>query len=219
MISISQAVNQRYATKVFDPNKKLSDAQFAQVKAVLQHCPSSVNSQPWHFIIAKDDAGKQRLAKGTQGAFGVNEGKVLNASHVILFCVKTDISDGYLEKLLDKEEQDGRYTPDPSFKEKNKGTRQFFTDIHRQDLNDEVHWMEKQVYLNIGQVLLAAPLIGVDAVPLEGIDHDALDQEFALSEKGFKAVAMVALGHHAENDFNKALPKSRLSTQEIFTEL
>lgn len=30
---------------------------------------SSVNSQPWHFILAGSDEGKTRIAKATQGGF------------------------------------------------------------------------------------------------------------------------------------------------------
>ena len=34
--------------------------------------------------------------------------------------------------------------------------RKFFADMHRKDLHDDVQWMAKQVYLNVGNFLLGA---------------------------------------------------------------
>ena len=46
---------QRRTTKAFDPSKKLTDEQMAQLQTLLQYAPSSTNSQPWHFIVAHSD--------------------------------------------------------------------------------------------------------------------------------------------------------------------
>ncbi|GAA0785055.1 oxygen-insensitive NAD(P)H nitroreductase [Marinobacterium sediminicola] len=208
----------RYSTKAFDPSRKIAPEAFDQIQSLLRYSPSSVNSQPWHFIIAHTDEGKQRLAKGTQGAFKANEAKVLNASHVVLFCAKTEIDDDYLDHLLATEEADGRF-PDDSVKEMTKGVRAHFVNLHRVDLGDAPQWMEKQVYLNMGSLLLGAAALGVDAVPLEGIDTAVLNEEFELPQKGFTAVAAIALGYRAVDDFNAKLPKSRLPENEILTHL
>ncbi|WP_087024226.1 oxygen-insensitive NAD(P)H nitroreductase [Thaumasiovibrio subtropicus] len=208
----------RYSTKAFDPDKKIPSEQFDQIKSLLRFSPSSVNSQPWHFIIAHSDEGKARFMAGAQGRYEFNGQKIHNASHVILFCAKTDIDDNYLEALLALEDQDGRFT-DPSFKDMVHAGRSFFVNMHRFDLKDAQHWMEKQVYLNMGTVLLGAGAMGIDAVPIEGMDMSALNQEFGLTAKGYTAVAAVALGYRDENDFNAALPKSRRSEDDIFTEL
>ncbi|MEY8779824.1 nitroreductase family protein [Allomuricauda sp. XS_ASV26] len=79
--------------------------------------------------------------------------------------------------------------------------------------------MEKQVYLNIGNFLLGVAALGIDAVPMEGIDVKALDEEFGLREKGYTSLVMVGLGYRSANDFNAGLPKSRLPKTEIFTEI
>ncbi|KLV08906.1 dihydropteridine reductase [Photobacterium aquae] len=215
-MNLTDIAQTRYSTKEFDATKTIPAELFEQIKALLRFSPSSVNSQPWHFILADNDEAKQRIATGTQGLFIFNTPKVLNASHVILFCAKTDINEDYIRHLLETEEQDGRF-PDPAFKETvNKG-RTMFVNMHRFDLKDAQHWMEKQLYLNMGTVLLGAGALGIDAVPIEGIDTKALNQEFGLLEKGYSAVALVALGYRKETDFNASLPKSRLREEEIFT--
>ncbi len=214
--SLIDVVNKRYSAKTFDPEKKISDAHVEQLMALLRFSPSSVNSQPWHFIIAGTDEGKKRITRGTQGFYTFNEAKVLNASHVVLFCAKTDIDEEYTLKLLEQEDLDGRFT-EPGFKDDNHMGRSIFVNMHRFDLKDAQHWMEKQVYLNMGTLLLGAGALGIDAVPIEGLDPKALDEEFSLREKGYTALAIVALGYHSEEDFNASLPKSRLPEEEIFT--
>lgn len=215
LISIAQ---QRYATKKFDPSRRIDEDLFEQIKTLLRLSPSSVNSQPWHFLIADNMAAKKRLSKGTQGMFNANESKVLDASHVILFCAKTQLDDDYLQHLADNEEKAGRFSTTDG-KELVKKIRQFYADIHRNELKDTESWMAKQVYLNIGTILLGAATLGVDAVPIEGIDASILNDEFNLTEQDYTAVAIVALGYHHSEDFNATLPKSRLPEDEIFTYL
>lgn len=215
-MNLAEIAQSRYATKKFDPNKRISEADFEQIKALLRFSPSSVNSQPWHFVIAESPEARKRMSKGTQGPFSANEPKVLDASHVILFCAKTGMEDDYLYHITEVEDQDGRFA-DPSGKEMVNQVRAFYANMHRLELKDTQHWMEKQVYLNMGTVLLGVGALGVDAVPIEGIDIEVLNKEFDLSRQGHTAVAMIALGYRAEDDFNATLPKSRLPEDEIFT--
>ncbi|TKB48834.1 oxygen-insensitive NAD(P)H nitroreductase [Ferrimonas sediminicola] len=217
-MNLKEVVQARYSTKEFDPSKIIPAEKFDQIRALLRFSPSSVNSQPWHFVIADSEEGRQRIAKGTQGFFSFNEAKVLNASHIILFCAKTEIDDDYTRHLLETEDRDGRFA-EPEHKEMAHLGRSTFVNIHRFDLKDAQHWMEKQLYLNMGTVLLGAAALGLDALPIEGLDTRVLNQEFDLLEKGYTAVAMVALGYRKESDFNASLPKSRLTEQEIFTQL
>ncbi|WED24487.1 oxygen-insensitive NAD(P)H nitroreductase [Vibrio sp. JC009] len=215
-MNIADVALSRYSTKEFNPEKKISAELFEQIKTLLRFSPSSVNSQPWHFIIAESDDAKARIAKATQGPYAANEAKVKNASHVIVFCAKTDIDDTYTEHLLTLEDQDGRF-PDPNFKGAVHKGRSYYVNMHRSELEDAHHWMQKQVYLNMGSILLGAGSLGVDAVPIEGVDTKVLNQEFALAEKGYTAVAMIALGYRSDTDFNASLPKSRRPEDEIFT--
>lgn len=214
-MTISETLNWRYSTKEFDTNKKISTEDFKQIKALLRMSPSSTNVQPWHFVITDTEEGKQRIAKSTE-AFHFNTEKILDASHVVVLCAKTNVDETYLQYVLEQEDKDGRYS-DPKFKEMMHGGRSFFANMHRDDLKDQNHWLEKQVYLNMGNLLLGAAALGIDTLPMEGIDLSILNKEFALEAKGFTAVAVVALGYRKESDFNSKLPKSRLPEEDIFT--
>ena len=215
-MNLIKTLNWRYSTKEFDPNKKVSEEDFKQIKALLRMSPSSTNIQPWHFIIASSDEGKARIAKGTQGFFHFNSKKVTDASHVIVFCSKTSADEDYMLHLLEKEDADGRY-PNDEIKQGMHGARNIFADMHRYDFKDFQHWLEKQVYLNIGSFLLGVAALGIDAIPMEGIDLKAMDEEVGLREKGFTSITVVSIGYRTETDFNAKTPKSRLSEEEIFT--
>ena len=219
-MNLVNTLSWRYSTKDFDPNKKINDQDFDKIKALLRMSPSSTNLQPWHFIIANTEEGKKRIAQGTQGFFSFNEPKVMNASHVIVFCSKTDADDAYMQQLLEQEDKDNRY-PNEEIKQNVYKARNIFADIHRYDLKDLQHWMEKQVYLNIGNFLLGVATLGIDALPMEGVDLKKLDEEFALREKGLTAVAVVSIGYRKPTDFNIPVktPKSRLPEAEIMTVL
>ncbi|HEX4501495.1 MAG TPA: oxygen-insensitive NAD(P)H nitroreductase [Scandinavium sp.] len=206
----------RHSTKAFDASVKLTAEQDENLKTLLQFSPSSTNSQPWHFIVASTDEGKARVAKSAAGGFVFNERKMLDASHVVVFCAKTAMDDAWLEKVVDQEDVDGRFAT-PEAKAGNHKGRVFFADLHRKELNDDAHWMQKQVYLNVGNFLLGVAAMGLDAVPIEGFDAAIMDQEFGLSEKGFTSVVVVAVGRHSVEDFNAKLPKSRLPQSTTMT--
>lgn len=219
-MNITEIVNRRYSTKAFKKNTPLTAEQSAEVKALLRMSASSVNIQPWHFIIAETDEAKARVAKGSQDFFKFNENKVLDASQVVIFASRQTADKEYLDHILAVEDQDGRY-PNEEVKQMFDGARNAFTGIHRDQLNDLPEWLAKQVYLNVGGFLVGVAAMGLDAVPLEGLDFALLDKEFGLSEKGFNSLVAVSVGYRTEDDFNspEKTPKSRLPESEVFTVL
>lgn len=215
-MNLLEVLNTRYSTKQFDPSKSISAENWNSIEQSFRLSPSSTNSQPWHFFVASDEEGKKRMTRGAEGKMAFNAQKILNCSHMVLLCSREDLSEDFLNRILEKEDQDGRFA-DPSFKTQVHNGRMMFAGIHKEELKDVTHWLEKQVYISAGFAMLSAALLGVDCVPLEGIDKLALSEEFSLQEKGLRPVMGICFGYHSEEDFNKKLPKSRLTNEEIFT--
>ena len=94
-MNITEIVRQRYSTKSFDLSKKIAAEDFAHIEAALRNSPSSVNMQPWHFIIADDEAGKARIAKSTE-KLPYNTPKITHASHVVVFAARVYADDDYV---------------------------------------------------------------------------------------------------------------------------
>lgn len=217
-MDIVNYVMKRYTTKAFDPSKKISKEDAEKIETLLRYSPSSTNSQPWHFFIASTEEGKNTVAKATAGRSVFNEAKIKNASHVVVFCTKATIDEAYLKTLLDQEATDGRFANDEGKINQHNG-RSYFVNAHRFELRDSQHWMEKQVYLSVGTLLLGASVMGIDACPIEGFDQKIMDEVLNLREKGLTSSVIVALGYRAENDFNAKLPKSRLPSSSTITHL
>ena len=215
-MNLAAAAQARYTTKAFDPTRQIPQDQIGELLSALRASPSSVNSQPWHFVVASDAAGKQRIARSTQGSFAYNEAKVLNASHVIVLCARTDITPEHLDAVLEQESQDGRFQIDGARAGQQK-SRLSYVNLHRFEQKDLTHWMEKQVYLSLGTLLLGAAALGIDATPMEGFDFRALDEELDLRGKGYTSVVLCALGYRSEQDFNARLPKSRLPQATVMS--
>ncbi|MDH0729834.1 oxygen-insensitive NAD(P)H nitroreductase [Pseudomonas sichuanensis] len=206
----------RYTTKAYDASRRIPQATIDALLEQLRHSPSSVNSQPWHFIVADTDEGKARLAKSTEVGFAYNTPKILNASHVIVFATRTDMTEAHLQRVLEQEGKDGRFRSDEA-KAGQDQSRRFYVNLHRHDNKDLQHWMEKQTYLALGTALLGAAAYGLDATPIEGFDPKVMDAELGLRERGFTSVVVLSLGYHSEEDFNAGLGKSRLPAAEVFT--
>ncbi len=215
-MTLNEAILHRHTVKAFEPGRSLPDDQIATLLDILRNSPSSVNSQPWHFVVASTDEGRAAMAKSTEGAFAYNGPKVLNASHVIALCMRRDLDEQHLENVLAQEQRDGRFASDEARIGQDK-SRRGYVDLHRYELRDVPQWMEKQVYLALGGLLLGAAVLGIDATPMEGFDVRALDAALGLREKGLTGVVLVSLGYKSDKDFNAALPKSRLSQDEVFT--
>jgi len=215
-LDITRIAASRYTTKAYDPQKRIDEALMEQLQTLLRLAPSSTNSQPWHFVIAASDEGKARIAKAATGPYSANEAKILNASHVVVLCALDGLSDEHLLHVLEQEEQDGRFNSAEAKAGMHKG-RGFYVNLHREELHDTQHWMEKQVYIALGTLLFGAAALGIDATPIEGFDRATLDKELGLKDRGLTAVVITALGYRSADDFNASLPKSRLPADELFT--
>lgn len=215
-MSLSDIVCTRYTSKAFDSSRKIPAETFAHLEMLLRCAPSSVNSQPWHFVIASTDEGKARIAKATQGRYAYNEPKIKNASHVIVLCARQTLDAQHLSAILEQEDRDGRFAS-PQAKTSQHQARSSYVDLHQNERKDAKSWIEKQVYLALGSLLLGAATLEIDACPMEGFDAQILDQSLDLNAQGLSSVVMVSLGYRSSEDFNAKLPKSRLPAQALIT--
>jgi nitroreductase/dihydropteridine reductase len=213
-----ELLKQRHTAKAFDPNYKLSPEQMTELSAVLRLSPSSCNNQPWHFFLLASPEGKGKILPSVSGKYVFNREKVRNASLAVVLCSKTSLSDADLKALIDQEDADGRFAT-PELKANGEAGRLGFMKLHRDERHDETAWHERQVYIALGFLLMGAAKMGLDACPIEGFEADLADKELGLSEKGLKAQVLVAIGRRSEEDFNAALPKSRLPESSVITVL
>lgn len=219
-VNMAEVARTRHTAKSYR-REDLTDQQIADLLDLLRFSSSSVNVQPWHFVVAHDPAGRDRIARaGTDTHFPFNSDAVRTAALVVVFASRKEADDAYLEHLLDREKLDGRFA-EPARKAEFRTIRAGFVDLNRSAGDPGAsEWMARQVYWNGGQFLHSVAAMGLDATPMEGIDADGLDAEFGLAAKGYRTLFAITVGRNRDDqDWNLQLPKSRLPMEEIVTRL
>ncbi|MBF7689411.1 oxygen-insensitive NAD(P)H nitroreductase [Acinetobacter pollinis] len=212
-MDILKVAQTRYTTKAYNSEKKIPQATLDTLLETLRLTPSSVNIQPWHFFVIETDEAKARVAETMPGNYSYNATKVLQASHSIVFCTKTNIPAEHLEALLKADDHAGRFKNEEA-RETQANLREGY--VIKKSIPD---WLIRQTYIALGQFLIAAAAEGIDSTAMEGFDNNAFDQAFDLKEKGLQSLVVVSLGYRSETDFNAKLPKSRLPHELVFTHL
>lgn len=215
-MDILSVARKRHTAKAYDAERRIPEEVMQQVYDLLRNSPSSVNSQPWHFVVANTPEGRARVAKAAQGGFAYNASKILDASHVIVLCARVDLDDTHLNAVLDQEQRDGRFR-DAQARAGQDASRRGYVKQHRFADKDVAQWVEKQVYLALGTALLGAATLEINATPMEGFDQKLLDAELGLNEQGLSSLVLVSFGYSSPADFNAGLPKSRLTQEATFT--
>lgn len=211
-MKLEQTIDKRYTVKKFDNSAVISDEDLKLIKKLLQEAPSSVNVQPWHFTIATTKEGKEAVAKSTAN-FGFNDEKIRDAAALVVFSV-ADVNDQHLTAVIEKEDSDGRYANE-EFKTATDNGRRYFHSMNKES-GREFEWLKSQVYLNAGHFVLGTSIMGLDSVIMEGFDPKVLNEELQLGAN--TPVLIIGLGKKADDDYNAALPKSRLD-QDLIIDL
>lgn len=203
----------RHTSKAYDNTKKIPSETLDRLLEVLRLTPSSINMQPWTFIVAQSDEAKQNIAKAMPEPFAYNVPKILNASEVIVFSAKTEIDEQHLDQILNHEELAGRFRT-PESKQAQKNTRLNYVELYKSQKIIEP-WVDNQIHIALGSALISASAEGVDATPIGGFDNVLLDEVLSLSALGLRSVVIMALGYRSTEDFNADLPKARLSKEAV----
>lgn len=205
-----EALNWRYATKVFDSEKKVSAGDLDTVLESMRLSASSFGLQPWKFVVVsnKDIRAKIRAAAW-------NQPQVTDASHLIVLTVRNDIDeafvDRYIKSIADVRGMDVSMLKD--FSDMIKGS------IKTRSPEALKAWSSRQVYIPLGTALLTAATLGIDACPMEGFDNAEVDKILGLGEMNLESLAFLTLGYRSAADKTASYKKSRFSKEEVVVEI
>ena len=85
----------RYATKKFDPNRKIAPDIWKTLEKALVLSPSSYGLQPWKFVVISDPVVRQNLRPVSW-----NQSQITDASHLVVFCIRKDLSARDVERFV-----------------------------------------------------------------------------------------------------------------------
>ena len=202
----------RYTSKRYDPSKRVAQADLEVLYEALRFSPSSINSQPWKFIVIETDAAKQRLHDSFEKKFQFNQPHAKAASHTILFAHKTHYTREDYAYVVDKGIEDGRTKPED--REKAFGSF-IFAEINTDENGNTEKWTKNQAYIALGNAMHTLARLGIDSTPMEGVDPEMLSEVFKEELEGYACHLALCIGYHSDDDYNADLAKTRLALEDV----
>jgi nitroreductase len=201
------ALNWRYATKAFDPDKKIPAETWAALEQSLVLTPSSYGLQPWKFLVITDRALRESLVPHAW-----SQRQVADASHLVVMCVRRTMSEADVDRFIHR------------LAEVRGGTSDALAGFKKMMVGDVVHgerskwaaeWAARQAYIALGQFMAACALLGVDTCPMEGFVPRKFDEALKLADEGLTAVVLCPAGYRAAGDAYATLPKVRFKREDV----
>lgn len=202
---VLQQLNWRYATKKFDPTKKIPPEVWKTLEDSLVLAPSSFGLQPWKFIVVSNPEIRQQLVQHSWG-----QTQVVDASHLVVLAIQKELSAADVDRYVQQMSVVRQVGVDTLQGLANmiKG----FLSNPSIDLNE---WAARQVYIALGQFMTAAAMLGIDTCPMEGFNPALYDEVLGLPEQGYSAVVLCPAGYRAADDKYAAMPKVRYLNQDV----
>ncbi len=206
-MSLLEKLNWRYATKKFDPAKKLSSEQLDNLLSAVQLSPSSAGLQAYRVLVVEDQEIKEKLREASRG-----QQQLTQASHIFIFAAETNLDEAYVTKYIDSIAATRGIAREnlALFEQNIKGS------VNRMAEDQKIVWDHKQAYIALGVLLSAAADMGIDACPMEGFEAGKFDEILGLKELGLTTSVIAPVGFRAEDDVFSKAAKVRRPKEELF---
>ena len=204
--------NYRFASKRFDPNKKIDDKDFETILETGRLSPSSLGLEPWKFLVVQDTELRQALKPISWGA----QGQLVTASHFVILLARKNVrpESPYFQYHI----REIRHMSDEMVSAMIEKTTNFQRDNLKVYEDDRAlwDWASKQTYIPLGNMMTAAAFLGIDSCPIEGFQYENVAK--VLADKGyldtdeFWPSVMVAFGYR---DAEPTREKTRRPAEDV----
>ena len=217
-MNIINTLKWRYATKKFDPDKKVSDTDIATLKEAVRLTPSSYGFQLYKVIVVTDQKIKDKLYKESY-----YQSQIRDCSHLFIFCSYKTVDSKHIDEFIDLMEQGRQQDDERAYMDKMKSKAKIMlygtiakADIGRRDKSEALHWMQKQCYLAISQLMVACADMRIDSCPFEGFSTEAYDKILDLGDKNLTSTVLLPVGYRTEDDRHQFRTKVRKPLDKLF---
>jgi nitroreductase len=202
-----KALEWRYATKVFDPAKKIPAETWQALERALVLTPTSYGLQPFKFLVVGNPARRAELVPHSWG-----QKQVVDASHFVVFTARTNMTEADVDKLIQRTVEIRKLPADAL----NAYRGMMLGDIVHGPRGKTAHeWAARQAYIALGNLMTCAAVLGVDACPMEGLAPVEYDRILNLAGTGYATVVACALGYRSQDDKYAKLAKVRFDAKDI----
>ncbi|MEN8816525.1 MAG: NAD(P)H-dependent oxidoreductase [Nonlabens sp.] len=204
-----ESLQWRYATKKFDPEKKLDKEQLELLAHAFNLTATSYGLQPCRLVIVQDQEIKEKMVPHSYGQMQVKD-----SSAVLVLCT-TAVDASYVKEYFSIVKKE-RGTPDEVLQP----FQDFLTDTFSKKEVEEIElWAKNQAYLILGNLLTVCAQEQIDSCPMEGFVPDKIDDLLGLKEKSLKSTLLLPVGYRATDDMMSQLKKVRRPEQEMISYL
>ncbi|MGH2317039.1 nitroreductase family protein [Planococcus sp. SE5232] len=202
--NFNEIVNGRRSIKQYDPTVKISREEMSEILAQASKAPSSINMQPWRFLVIDTVEGKEKLAP----LASFNLEKVMSASAVIAVFGDRQNFD-YAEEIYGKAVEHG-YMPE----EVKEFQLNYFKPLYEGISNEQ---MKDIVMLDSGlvamQLMLVARAFGYDTNPIGGYEKEKIAEAFGMEKDRYIPVMLISIGKALNEGFQSyRLPVDTITT-------
>jgi nitroreductase len=201
------ALNWRYATKTFDPERKIPETTWKTLEATLVLSPSSFGLQPYRFLVVKNPTVRASLRPHSW-----NQSQVTDASHYVVFARRMAMTEPEIDRFLERIVE-VRGIPLETL---NEYRSMMYASLLSPGSDARIsHWTAHQAYIALGNLMTSAALLGIDTCAIEGFAPAEYDTILGLKEQGYASVVCCALGYRSAEDKSASLAKVRLPAGEL----
>lgn len=200
------ALRFRYATKAFDPARKIPAETWDALEKSLVLTPSSFGLQPWKFLVVENPEIREKLK-----AASWNQPQLIDASHLVVLTARTDLTQADIDSWIARlSEIQG--TPIEALAGLSGMISSFSSAMTPAE---KQAWNTRQVYIALGQLMTSAAVLGIDSCPLEGISPADYDTILGLPGTGYATAVACALGYRSPEDKYAVAPKARFTDAQV----
>lgn len=209
-MNLIDSLKWRYATKIFDKNKKVSDADLAEILEAFRLSASSFWLQPWKIIIVENPETRAKLLPVSW-----NQSQVVDASHLLVLVRIENPGEEHIEKYLNNLVQmRGLKREDMIWYENMmKGF------INSKTVEERNFWATKQVNIALWNLLTFLAAKQIDACPMEWFDPKAYNDILGLEKLWLYASIVLPIWYRSEEDKYATLPKVRFELEELVVKM
>lgn len=208
---VVDALEWRYATRKFDPARKIPETDWRALEQTLILAPSSIGLQPWKFIVVTDPAMKERLLPAAW-----NQVQVVECSHFVVFTVRLNLGAEHVDRHIARmvELRGGTTESLAKFRSMAIGNLEKARSEGRLDT-----WQAHQIYIALGQFMAAAAVMGIDTCPMEGFELAKFNEILGLTGSDWSSVVCCAAGYRIADDRFAALKKVRFRPEDVIVRI
>lgn len=204
-MNIIEKLNWRYATKKFDSNYKMDESEIETVKTIIQLSPASFGLQPYKVLIITNPEIRTQLKE-----FSWNQSQITDSSALLVFVRNNVIDESEVDSFINNIVDTRGVTKE--MLSQYEGMMKYAVSSQTDD--QKKAWVEKQIYLALGNLLTSLSVYGLDSCPIEGFDKSQYDSILGLTD--VSSVVVCAIGKRDETDEHQNYKKVRKSLIELF---